>query len=397
MLPRQSWYWEAAAFAETALGDNGVNDMKSFGILAASGIAFASSTAAFAADAVMAPEPEPVEYVRICDVYGNGFFYIPGTETCLRVSGYVRYQIGASNDDGLAFNDTPNYNEFANGWDKTVRARINFDARSETEWGTLRAFIRYQASWNGVGDGAVKADQAWISLGGLRMGYSESAWADTVVGVNTNGSHSDNSMSYGDQQRALIQYNFSSNGFFGVLSLEDDALAGEGYMPDVVGVLGYEGGWGGVWARAGYDESYGPLGALDGFGASAGLQINVPNMADSSFRLIGYYSDGDHLYGTLHPSAAGVFGGNGNSEWSVIASYYQQFTSSFGGSVGFQYFNDFYLGDTDVLSGLDGYSAELSLVWVPVKDFEIRTEVQYDKIDTYDGSVSGYLRFQRNF
>ena len=29
----------------------------------------------------------PIEYVRICDAYGAGFFYIPGTETCLRVGG----------------------------------------------------------------------------------------------------------------------------------------------------------------------------------------------------------------------------------------------------------------------------------------------------------------------
>jgi len=35
---------------------------------------------------------EPVDYVRVCDAYGSGFFYIPGTETCLRISGYVDYQ-----------------------------------------------------------------------------------------------------------------------------------------------------------------------------------------------------------------------------------------------------------------------------------------------------------------
>ena len=29
----------------------------------------------------------PIEYVRICDAYGTGFFYIPGTETCLRGGG----------------------------------------------------------------------------------------------------------------------------------------------------------------------------------------------------------------------------------------------------------------------------------------------------------------------
>ena len=25
-----------------------------------------------------------MEYVRVCDTYGTGFYYIPGTETCLR-------------------------------------------------------------------------------------------------------------------------------------------------------------------------------------------------------------------------------------------------------------------------------------------------------------------------
>lgn len=365
----------------------------------------ALSLPAYAADAVMTPEPEPVEYVRICDVYGKGFFYIPGTETCLRVSGYVRYEIGAASDDAIG--DTPNYNGFAaGGWDKTVRARINFDARSDTELGTLRSFIRFQASWNGVGDGAVRADQAWLSLGGLRMGYSESLWADSVIGdVSTTGSHSDNGMAYGDQQRALIQYNFENNGFFGSLSLEDDALAGEGYMPDVVGLIGYNAGWGGVWARLGYAESFDgtayplPLvGTNDGgFGASVGAQFNIPNMEGSSLRIVGYYSDGDHAYGVLHPSASTAFGGNGNSEWSVLASYGHQFTETFSASVGFQYFSDFYNGLTDLGTNLDGYSAELSLVYFPVKDFEVRTEIQYDKIDTLAGTVSGYLRFQRNF
>jgi len=374
--------------------------MRLLSYTSATALLAASTFSATAADAVFAPEPEPVEYVRICDVYGAGFFYIPGTETCLRMSGYVRYQIGAASDEDA--NDTPNYNEFtAGGWNKQVRARINFDARSDTEWGTLRSFIRFQASWNGVGDGAVKADQAWLALGGFRMGYSESTWADTVVGdVSTQGSHSDNSMSYGDQQRAFIQYNFESNGFFGVLSLEDDALAGEGYVPDVVGVLGYAGGWGGVWGRVGYDESYNALGD-GGFGASLGLQVNVPNMEGSSFRLIGYYADADHMYGNLHPSAAGAggigLGGNGNSEWSVLASYGHQFTDTFSASVGFQYFNDFYNANSDIGSGLDGYSAELSLVWVPVKNFEIRSELQYDEIDTLDGTISGYLRFTRSF
>ncbi|MCV0396286.1 MAG: porin [Rhizobiaceae bacterium] len=354
----------------------------------------AAIPAARAADAIVMAEPEPVEYVRVCDAYGSGFFYIPGTETCLRISGYVRYQIGATNDDGLAAGDTPNYYGYANGWNKTTRARINFDARSDTEWGTLRAFVRYQASWGTPNDGPARADQAWLSLGGLRMGYSESLWADSVFDLSVSGSHSDGGLWYGDQQRHFVQYNFGGGtGFFGSVSLEDDALSGDGYMPDIVGLAGFQQRWGGLWARVGYDESYGILGD-DGFGVSAGLQINAGE--SGSFRLIGYYADGDHDYGT-GSSYAGISGGNGNAEWSVLGSYYHQFTPSFGGSIGAQYFSDYYAGGTDISTGLDGYIAEASLVWEPVDNLEIRTEAVYEKVDGLDGTVSGFLWFKRSF
>jgi hypothetical protein len=31
-----------------------------------------------------------VEYVRICSLYSAGFFYIPGTDTCIKLGGYLR-------------------------------------------------------------------------------------------------------------------------------------------------------------------------------------------------------------------------------------------------------------------------------------------------------------------
>src|SRR4051794_41895835 len=31
-----------------------------------------------------------VEYVRICSLYGAGFFFIPGTDTCIKIGGYLR-------------------------------------------------------------------------------------------------------------------------------------------------------------------------------------------------------------------------------------------------------------------------------------------------------------------
>ncbi len=41
-----------------------------------------------------------VEYVRVCSLYGAGFYYIPGTDTCIKLSGYLRVDVIAnSNSD----------------------------------------------------------------------------------------------------------------------------------------------------------------------------------------------------------------------------------------------------------------------------------------------------------
>ena len=64
-------------------------------LLLGSAAALVAVTGARAADAVVIAEPEPVEYVRVCDTYGTGFYYIPGTEICIKIGGYVRYDIGA--------------------------------------------------------------------------------------------------------------------------------------------------------------------------------------------------------------------------------------------------------------------------------------------------------------
>ena len=37
----------------------------------------------------MPVKAKPVEYVKICTLYGAGFYYIPGTDTCIKIGGYV--------------------------------------------------------------------------------------------------------------------------------------------------------------------------------------------------------------------------------------------------------------------------------------------------------------------
>src|SRR5829696_5608953 len=76
----------------------------------------------------------PVEYVRVCSAYGVGFFYIPGTDTCLRVSGRARFEYNVAS--ARQFSQSPT------GFRST--GRINLDARTQTAYGTLRAFVRYE-------------------------------------------------------------------------------------------------------------------------------------------------------------------------------------------------------------------------------------------------------------
>ena len=34
-----------------------------------------------------------VEYVKVCSLYGAGFYYIPGTDTCIKLGGYLRADV----------------------------------------------------------------------------------------------------------------------------------------------------------------------------------------------------------------------------------------------------------------------------------------------------------------
>src|SRR4051794_6696062 len=111
-------------------------------LLLGSAAALVAVSGARAADAVVVAEPEPVEYVRVCDVYGTSFYYIPGTEICLKVGGYVRYDIGA----GELFGDISS--EGDDTWQKRGRFALRMDARTETELGTLQGLVQINFNWS---------------------------------------------------------------------------------------------------------------------------------------------------------------------------------------------------------------------------------------------------------
>ena len=41
-----------------------------------------------------------VEYVKVCSLYGAGFYYIPGTDTCIKLGSYLRADTGFNASGG---------------------------------------------------------------------------------------------------------------------------------------------------------------------------------------------------------------------------------------------------------------------------------------------------------
>ncbi|NVN88759.1 MAG: porin, partial [Rhodopseudomonas sp.] len=58
------------------------------GILLGAAATLVASAAAQAADLPL--KAKAVEYVKVCSLYGAGFYYIPGTDTCIKLGGYLR-------------------------------------------------------------------------------------------------------------------------------------------------------------------------------------------------------------------------------------------------------------------------------------------------------------------
>ena len=58
-------------------------------LLLGTACAIAASNVAVAAD-LPTRKAAPVDYVRVCDFTGAGFFYIPGTDTCMQIGAFMR-------------------------------------------------------------------------------------------------------------------------------------------------------------------------------------------------------------------------------------------------------------------------------------------------------------------
>lgn len=200
-------------------------------LLLGSAAALFAVSSAQAADAVVV-EPEPVEYVRVCDAYGSGFFFIPGTETCIRFGGFIR----------SSYEKT--YVEGANGVDVDrafwgQRARLNVDVRSETDWGTLRGLYRLEGG-DANNDVDIDMDIALISLAGFRAGFAGANYWSTnhgfagvnLTGLGTTFGFAQDDGYYGFNDATIFDYTFAADGFSVTVGVEDPRIdyAGLGFV-----------------------------------------------------------------------------------------------------------------------------------------------------------------------
>lgn len=127
-----------------------------------------------------------VEYVRICSLYGAGFYYIPGTDTCIKIGGYIHAEIQFN---GQGVTNGPNWegnggqaNRLRNYYQMRSRQDLNMDTRTATEYGVVRTFSDVTFTWTGGGSDAIAGGSlgvyhAFIQFAGFTLGRTISQFS----------------------------------------------------------------------------------------------------------------------------------------------------------------------------------------------------------------------------
>jgi len=352
-------------------------------LLIGSAAALAAVSGAQAADAIVAAEPEPMEYVRVCDAFGTGFFYIPGTETCLKIGGFVRFQTGFGRADEpyaeFGSNGLRNSDDDSD-WDSFTRVDINFDARTDTELGTLRSYVNIEADANSQEEhGSFAIDEAFIELGGFKVGHFYSWWDSGINGETD---------SLGNKTRFnSIAYTYDGGTWRAGLSLDEIENADEGYIkPDrwnhhnigVAGTVGFSLGGVNLDVLGGYDT-----GAEDG----AIRAILSAEVGPGTLQVAGIWASNPNTYWDA-------------SEWSVAASYAFKATEKLTITPGVQYFDNLWDGATGFNGDSKAWRVGLTVGYEVVSGLNVLGTVDYNKVDyagTKDDFTRGFLRLQRDF
>lgn len=379
----------------------------------AAGLAFVSG-----AQAADLPGAEPVEYVKVCNTYGEGFFYIPGSETCLQISGFARLEL-------YAFDSKGSYDNTA----FQAQTNLDFDARTETEFGTLRSFVRLEFSRNSGGPGNVAntnsklIEHAFVQFAGLTAGHTTSFF-DFYANANLFGA-----VAGSDRETNLLAYTATfGTGFSATVAIEDNTerrwMAGgfngnngdaggffdsyaEQNIPDIVGNLRVEQGWGAAQLSGALHRNT-VVGGSDkwGYAVQGGVKFDLGALAEGDTLFL----QASYAKGALGYLQAGTaqngFGYTAGAYTSSLADDFSVFTGKTDQSDGYVLAGEFLhywtpslrsvfaasYADIDaqnafnVNAGFKEFIGVGSIVWSPVKKLDIGLEVAYSRLE-FDNKI----------
>jgi len=221
-----------------------MNTVKS--LILGSAAALVAMSGAQAAD--LPVKAKAVEYVRICSLYGAGFFYIPGTDTCIKLGGFLRVDTtfnGGIQGTPYWSGDNGQGNRYRNYYNARSRLALTVDTRTATEYGVVRTFGQGDFTFdtlgtanptvlggpfssnflNTVAGGVVVPEFLFIQFAGFTFGKSASAYATPWHGYPGN----NNSFLLGGHDTVTgvnnIQYTAQfGNGVSGTIGLDDPTV-----------------------------------------------------------------------------------------------------------------------------------------------------------------------------
>lgn len=371
-----------------------------------------------AAAADLPVKAKAAEYVKICSTYGAGFYYIPGSDTCLKIGGFVQTDYMYNDFSYLPSAD------FGETYFK-ARGAIRLDARTQTEYGTLRSYIEYRLTYGTdysnptdySEDVSASLDKAYIQFAGFTFGKVQSFF-DYYADNNVWGIDSVELTS--DENSIVAAYTADfGNGFTATIAIEDDSQRANGVdfgtdfqtdLPALVGNINYEGEWGGFQVsgviRQLDSDLYGWNSDTDvAWGVLGGVKFNLNALGEGDTLYIeGTYADGAIEYTGIAGSYApftvlsdlyfnpvtGEY--EAAKAWTVAAELTHYFTPSVYGVVFGNY------GELDVpeaawstdTSGFSLFNVGASLNWTPVKGLLFVAQYTYGEA-SYDSPVEdGY-------
>lgn len=332
--------------------------------LFASAAALTSASGAFAADAIVAAEPEPMEYVRVCDAFGTGYFYIPGTETCLKIGGYIRTEYRFGRDlSGTS------------DWNFHTRAQLEFTAKNDTEFGALTSVVALRTNTNNSSGGNTFLDEGYFDIAGFRFGMQYSWWDDDLSGET-------DSIASNETRHNAIRYQYETDAFAAGIAVEEledayDTKPGEG--PNNIGVTGQVSGTAGIvtgYLLGGYDT----------------------DTEEGAVRAIVYADLGPGQLGVYGVWASGANYYYEDSEWTVGAQYELKINDKFAITPGVQYFDNIDLSASgEGFGGGDAWTGGVTVDYKITDGLKSKLSVQYHDEDNGDDEVFGFLRLQRDF